>query len=409
MSIADRHVVVHTEPFSEKVRSALGMRIIDRYVIASFMKNYLISFMVLVGLYVVMDMVFKFDEFAEISGKAGVSGYSAFFTLIAGMFDYYFFQCFVFFVQLSGIIPVVAAAFTLMRFSRFNELAAILAAGVPLLRVAMPIILVSVLLNALLLVDQELVIPQLIPKLVRDPDDLERIGPKAFPIQLMQDDQRSLLNASLYRPETKTEPATMKEVDIIERDEQLNGVAHVTADGATWDADRRRWNLINGRRVTGLQPGAVRGPDQPVPFYKSNIDPYEVTLYRTGNFVELLSTRQIDELLAASRRNMYGRSDLLRVKHFRFTQPLMNVVLLLLAIPCVLTREPGKLKSAVTQCLILSGVCMSGIFISHQLAGTNTLGPEWADRWPAMMAWMPVFIFLPFSIYMLDILHTRKS
>ncbi|CAN5402725.1 hypothetical protein BH10PLA1_BH10PLA1_17340 [soil metagenome] len=409
MSIADRHVVVKSEPFYEMLRGALRLRIIDRYVISSFLKNYVISFMVLVGLYVVMDMVFKFDEFAEISGKANVSGYSAVFSMVAAMADYYFFQCFMFFVQLSGIIPVVAAAFTLMRFSRFNELAAILAAGVPLLRVAMPIILASVLLNALLLVDQELVIPQLIPKLVRDPDDLDRVGPKAFPIQLMQDDQRALVNASVYHPETKTEPARMVEVDIIERDEKLNGVSHITADGATWDAANRRWNLVNGRRVTGLQPGSNRGPDEPVAFYKSNIDPYEVTLYRTGNFVELLSTRQIDELLQQSRREMYGRSDLLRVKHFRFTQPLMNVVLLLLAIPCVLTREPGKLKSAATQCLILSGVCMSGIFISHQLAATNTLGPDWADRWPAMMAWMPVFIFLPFSIYLLDILHTKKS
>ncbi len=385
------------------------MKIIDRYVISSFLKNYLISFMVLVGLYVVMDMVFKFDEFAEIGGKSGVSGYSAVFTMLGGMVDYYFFQCFMFFVQLSGIIPVVAAAFTLMRFSRFNELAAILTAGVPLLRVAMPIILASVLLNALLLVDQELVIPHLIPKLVRSPDDLERVGPKAFPIQLMQDNRRALLNASLYRPATDKEPATMKVVDIIERDAELNGVAHITADSATWDATNQRWTLVNGRRVNGMQPGSARSTDEAVPFYKSNIDPSEVALFRTGDFVELLATPQIDELLSPSHANMYGRSSLLRVKHFRFTQPLMNVVLLLLAIPCVLTREPGKLKSAATQCLVLSGICMGAIFLSHQLAGQNTLGPDWADRWPAMMAWLPVFIFLPFSIYLLDILHTRKS
>ena len=385
------------------------MNIIDRYVITSFLKNYLISFMVLVGLYVVMDMVFKFDEFSELGGKAGVSSYAAVLSMIGGMIDYYFFQCFMFFVQLSGIIPVVAAAFTLMRFSRFNELAAILAAGVPLLRVAMPIILASVLLNALLLVDQEMVIPHLIPKLVRDPDELDRVGPKTFPIELMQDNDRSLLNASVYTPATKDAPATMQEVDIIERDEALNGVAHVTADSATWNADKQQWDLVNGKRVTGLQPGATRGPDEVRTFYKSNIDPNEIALFRTGNFVELLATRQIDELLAPSHANMYGRSSLLRVKHFRFTQPIMNVVLLLLAIPCVLTREPGKLKSAATQTLILSGVCMGGIFLSHQLAGQNTLGPEWADRWPAMMAWLPVFVFLPFSIYLLDILHTRKS
>ena len=74
-------------------------------------------------------------------------------------------------MHLSGIIPVVAAAFTLMRLSRFNELTAMLAAGVPLLRIAMPIILVSLVLNALLLVDQEIVIPRMIPKLTREHDE----------------------------------------------------------------------------------------------------------------------------------------------------------------------------------------------------------------------------------------------
>ncbi len=385
------------------------MKILDRYVFSSFVKNYLISFMVLVGLYVILDMVFKFDEFAEVGGKTNISGYMAVFHMVADMADYYFFQCFLFFVQLSGIIPVVAAAFTLMRFSRFNELAAILAAGVPLLRVAMPIILASVLLNALLLVDQEVLIPQLIPKLVRDPDDLQRVGPKTFPIELMQDNNRALLNASQYRPATDKEPATMKEVDVIERDADLNGVAHITADSAVWDAEHDRWTLTNGRRVSGLQPDARRGPEETVEYYKSNIDPAEIALFRKGKYMELMATRQIDELLSPERGAMYGRVGLLRVKHFRFTQPLMNVVLLLLAIPCVLTREPGKIKSSAMRCLIICGVCMGGIFLSHQLAGQNTLGPDWADRWPAMMAWMPVLIFLPFSIYSLDILHTKKS
>jgi lipopolysaccharide export LptBFGC system permease protein LptF len=47
------------------------------------------------------------------------------------------------------VIPVVAVAFTLIRLSRFNELSAILAAGVPLLRVSAPIIFASLGLNVL--------------------------------------------------------------------------------------------------------------------------------------------------------------------------------------------------------------------------------------------------------------------
>ena len=47
------------------------MKIIDRYVIISFLRNYVISFMVLVGMYVVMDMVFNFNHMVDVqSGPA---------------------------------------------------------------------------------------------------------------------------------------------------------------------------------------------------------------------------------------------------------------------------------------------------------------------------------------------------
>src|SRR5437762_13532316 len=100
------------------------MRLIDRYVAISFIKNYLISFAVLVGMYIVLDMIFNFDELVLVNAQA--TGLSAVFGFVAYLADYYFYQGFLFFVRLSGIIPVVAAAFTLMRMVRFNELSALL-------------------------------------------------------------------------------------------------------------------------------------------------------------------------------------------------------------------------------------------------------------------------------------------
>src|SRR6185436_925564 len=102
---------------------------------------------------------------------------------------FYFYQSFLIFVHLSGVIPVVAAAFTLIRLSRFNELSAILAAGVPLLRLAAPIIIASVVLQGLLAIDQELIIPNIIPQLTSKHDEVyqQAVG-KSFRIQAMQDD-----------------------------------------------------------------------------------------------------------------------------------------------------------------------------------------------------------------------------
>src|SRR3954467_10030469 len=144
------------------------MKLIDRYVVTTFLKNYLLSFLVLVGMYIVLDLIFNIDEFSEIKQKA--TGIEAMLGFIAYIADFYFYQIFLYFVHLSGMIACVAASFTLIRMIRFNELSALLSAGGALLRVAMPMIIPAVLLNVLLWVDQGFLIPNMIHKLVRKHD-----------------------------------------------------------------------------------------------------------------------------------------------------------------------------------------------------------------------------------------------
>ena len=66
--------------------------------------------------------------------------------------------------------------------------------------------------------------------------------------------------------------------------------------------------------------------------------------------VELLSTSRINELL--TRPQSYGTINLLTVKQARVTQWLMNLVLVMLAIPCVMTREPGRLETGFDQAAV---------------------------------------------------------
>ena len=377
------------------------MKILDRYVLTSFLKNYLISFMVLIGMYVVLDMVFNFDEIAEVKSGASVGGTDSLLLVLRNIADYYFYQIFLFFVHLSGIIPVVAAAFTLMRLSRFNELTAVLAAGVPLLRVAAPIIIASVVLNALLIVDQELVIPRMIPQLSRSHDDMRK-KQEYVPVQNIQDEANALLHAAAYYPPREGRAAAMEAVTVIERDRDDQVVGMITADAARWDGGR--WALRGAKQVTGLNPGAERTRERPIEVWQTSITPQEIDIYRDTDFVEMLSTEQINQLL--QRPKSFGSSMLLRMKHWRFTQPLMNVILLLLAIPAVLTREPGRLKTAATQCLILTGLGMGSIFLSQQIAGNPPPSPELAAHWPAIMAWAPIFVFGPAAVFMLDRIKT---
>ena len=385
------------------------MKILDRYVVASFLKNYLIAFFVLNGMYVSLDMVFNFDELVQVQEKAGekLGGVESALLVVRAAADYYFYQIFYIFVQLSGMIPVVAACFTMIRLSRFNELSAIMAAGVPLLRVAFPVIIAGIILNALMLADQELLIPEIIPKLVRSRQEAgQQTTGKDFAIPAMQDDQNGVLNVARY----KSGPGNpiMYELTLIEKeigpDGQPRPVSRLIAKRADWDPAAEHWALSEGMRIGGLRANEPMTIDKDVKAYKSSITPTEINLYKQGNYVEMLSTARIEELL--ERPKSYGAAALQRAKHSRFTQPLVNIILLLLAIPCVLTRQPAQLRAAATKCLLLTGACMGLTFLAQQMAGSTPLIPSWAAHWPALMAWMPVLVFGPIAVWLLDRVET---
>ncbi len=379
------------------------MRILDRYVIWTFVKNYLISFMVLVGMYVVLDMLFNFDELVDVKGTASGPAVLDVLRMLRGIGDYYFYQTFFFFVHLSGVIPIVAAAFTFIRLSRFNELTAFLAAGVPLLRIALPVIVAAVILNGLLLVDQEVVIPQISDHLIRRRDQMHISQAVNFPILGLQDGDGNLLVAARYTVPTSLTPARMEYISVIFRDDNYDAVAQAYADSAVWDARLRGWRMEGGLLETGLSPDSPPTPPKPYPVYQSNITPTEVALYKRGDFVELLSTEQINQLL--SRPKSYGALDLLRVKHFRFTQPLINITMLLLAIPFVLTRDPTRLKTTLLVCAALVGGVMASVFVCQQLAGHPPQGAL-GESWPALMAWAPVILFGPVAVVLLERMKT---
>jgi lipopolysaccharide export system permease protein len=243
----------------------------------------------------------------------------------------------------------------------------------------------------------------MINKLTRKHDEMQQVSAKNFSIAAMQDDSNAILRASRYHPPAPESHARMEHVDVIQRDEQGNAIGHISADRADWEPIRKRWKLTGGLLVTGLRPGD-RVEQKAADYYQSNITPDEVALYRSSGYTEMLSTPRINQLL--ERPKSYGVVDLLRVKHSRLTQPLVNVVLLLIAVPSVLSREPGRVRFGLMQCALLCGLCMASIFISQQLAGTPPLGDGWTDRWPAMMAWMPVLLFGPIAVWLLDRVKT---
>jgi lipopolysaccharide export system permease protein len=141
---------------------AKRMRILDRQRYWSFVKAYVICYVSLVGLYIVIDAFSNLDEFTKRADG---------FDLLRIMVRYYTVHQSQFFDQLSGVIGMMAAIFTVTWMQRNNEHLAMLAAGVSTYRAIRPVVASSVIVGFLVVANQELIMPRFAEELSKTHDD----------------------------------------------------------------------------------------------------------------------------------------------------------------------------------------------------------------------------------------------
>lgn len=468
------------------------MRILDRYVIRSFLYSAMLWFIVMMSLRIVVDLFVNMDEFTKL-GKPFLDFTAANGDMVRDILTYYFYHSLIYFIELGGVIIVASAAFTLARMNQSNELTAMMASGVSLHRVAVPIILCSVLLGGLIVLDQEYLIPSVAEKLVREKDDVP--GLKQFPIRMATDGTGAIWNS----PEYSTSSSTMRQPVAVIRDQatkttEVGRIFGSTGYPDTMSGGKRGWVLTAGsmlltasnntvrhpdykliftsmgpdeivRQVlqknpqqkdepgikvnlvettdekTGLTIQGVLTPDSPgggkmrggklemarftfrtpegqvlgtffAPsalwkvkdgqtfweltdgklFYETDLNGRDLALRQSGRWLDYMSTSQLTELLKSKRINDPRMAILTR--HTRATDPICNVIMLLLGLPFILSRE-RNIKASAGLCMLMVGAFYAFIYICRNMG----LPPEWG-------AWLAVLLFGPVAVVMLDSVKT---
>jgi hypothetical protein len=471
------------------------MRILDRYIIRSFLYSAVLWFVVLMAMRIVTDLFINLDEFVEQKRT---------FSAIA---SYYGYQSLAYFAQLGGVIIVAAATFTLAMMNHTNELVAILASGVSLHRVVWPIVLCAMLLGGLIVVDQEMVIPRFADKLARDRDDVA-VG-KSFRVNLIADGQGSVWYAEAFNPVedkmtrpvvalrdsrlrqvagifgSEARPGQMRGKDgwvfqdavlspaggegvawphtpdtqavysvvgprkLIEQglageaamsrpagDRPVLAVRPVVADdafhGMRIEADRYALDQpLPGDIQTGQLPdddqlpGELRNPtftfrsqegkvlcvftaaaarwqsqegggywqlQDGWAFCPSDLTKEDLVLRRSSRWMDYLSSRQLSDIMQMRRAPDPDAAKL--VKHVRVTEPINNLILLLLGLPFILSRE-RDIKASASLCLLTVATFYAFIHLCRYLG----LPVAWA-------AWVPILLFGPIAVVMLDSIKT---
>ena len=355
--------------------------ILDRYVIRNMLFSYVVIFAIFVGLRIVVDLFTEIDEFTETLLPAR--------QVAQNMLSYYGYHLFQYYQEFSGPIVVFAALFTLFRIRRANETVIVLSSGISLYRLLWPILLVGILLNGLIIVNQELVIPRISDKLVRKQENAA--GNQIMLVELQNDKFNTLLLGDL-----DVSKGTMVDAFLIKRDDLGRMTYLQYAPTAQWDSQQKAWKLNAADSLQTLPAGKAPQVVKTDVVYPTDLSPRELILRNSTAYLRFQSTSQLADMSKQSYIQKRMGTTLEMEKHFRFTNPIINVIILLLAAPLIVSREP---KSVFIQMLKGLGVlvCAFGLSFAAQQLG--------ADK-PLLAAWLPVFMFGPVAVLILDSVKT---
>lgn len=368
------------------------MKILDKYIAKNFAIGYGISFCVLMGLRIIIDLFVNLDEFAEHADLGALA-------VAKNILIFYGLQSMLYFRGFAGMITVVAAAFSVGKMIRCGELIAVMASGVSLKRVIAPIVFLALLLTGLVVIDQELVIPPLADKLVRDHDEIPGTG--RYDVWFMSDEHGSLICSSDFDVKTGT---LHKPTVILRR--PASGfsweiVGRISADQARYNYQTRTWDLKNGLlwQSSAEQPHPLS--NQPIAHYKNDITPRDIPIRRKAEHMPLLSFGQLTRL-ARQKSQIKDLALLASQRHFRITEPVINLIMLLVSLPILVCRDPKAMKSAVMISFGVTTACFITTFICKMFSTEMFL----AGVRPELWAWLPIFIFLPIAFIELDSMKT---
>jgi len=377
------------------------MKILDRYVAKNFLIGYCIAFCVLIGLRIIIDLFVNLDEFTENADLETA-------VVLKNIFTFYLLNNTLYFRDFAGMITVVAAAFSFGKMVRNNELVAVMASGVSLKRLIFPIVVLSLLLTGVLVIDQEFIIPPLADKLVRSQGDIP--GQESYRVRFISDGKGSLICSLKFDVETSTlhDPTILLRRPITTRAGIWEVTGRIDAEKAVYNDKTGRWDLHTRSPETGewaphgllTERGSGKGP-RPIAFYDSDITAKDIPVRCESEHKALLSLRQLTSL-EAQKIQIRDMAQLSSQKHFRITDPLINLVMLMISLPLLVCRDPKSVKSAVMISFALTGACFIISFACKILATEVIFDKVMPELW----AWLPVFIFLPIAFIELDSMKT---
>jgi len=370
------------------------MKIIDRYLLWHFIKAFFVFFISLTGLYIVIDVFGNLDEFLTYGRRTG--------SLFGVLADYYGARAISFFDLTSGLLTLIAAMFTMAWLRRHNEMTALMSAGLSKARIVTPLIVAVVIIAGLAAVNREVVIPSIRDKLARNAQDW--MGETARQMRPRYDNQTEIFlgGRHTFGNEQRIEKPCFRLPGRFDRfgTQLVAKNAYYEPKEAARPGGYLLTEVTQPANLAELPSAAAA--DRTVIFSPKDhdwLEPDQCFVASGLSFEHLEQTqswRQYAstwELIGSLHNPSLGVGPDVRVAiHSRFVQPLLDVTLLFLGLPLVLTRKDRNVFAAIGLCLLVVGAFFVVVLTCHGM-GTNYYLFS-----PALAAWFPLMLFIPLAI-----------
>jgi lipopolysaccharide export system permease protein len=368
--------------------------LIDRYIGRAQLHAFVVVFVSLAGLYLVFDAFTNMEEFITHAADSG--------SLTSVLASYYGCRLVWFFDATSPVITLASGMFALSWLERHNELTALLAAGVTRWRLARPVIIFAAVISLLAAANRELLVPRIRESFARNAQNLD--GKAIQPFEPRYDHRTDIL----FRG-TGAQAATAGiEAPSLLMPPQLGDYGpQITAARATWQAGgagRPAGYLLTGVRepvdIDRLPPLACGGETVVLTRQAADwLEPGQCFVASDVTFEQLIGSTNwsqysstTDLVRAIANPSLGVAADIPLRVHSRFTQPALDLALLLLGMPLVLGPIRRGIFAAVGGCVAMTVVFFLVVLGSHAFATGDLVSPS-------LGAWLPLLLLGPLAAW----------
>ncbi len=355
---------------SHKIISALGLKIIDLYIIRKFLGTFVYSILLILAIAVIFDLSEKIDDFIESSAPAKEV-----------VFDYYLNFIPYFAVLFSSLFTFISVIFFTSKMAYNTEIIAILSSGVSFRRFLLPYFISASVITIFAFSLSNFVIPRANKTKLDFEEKYIHKRPQTFSRKNIHKQVEP--GVFIYMESYSTVSNTGYNFSM-EKFEDGKLVSKLMADQISWDTTKNSWSMRRYyiREFSGMKENITEGPSKDTVIQLTPAD-----FSRRLNAVEAMSFTELNEFIEVSR--MQGETNLtsyLIERYKRTAFPFSTFILTLIGVAVSSQKVRGGIGAQLGAGLGISFTYILFMQFSAQFAIGGSLPP-------LLAVWLPNLIF----------------